>query len=99
MSEVADIENVDIGEGHSLQFLSYQGSPRVAVNIFHMNSKGEPCAGFAPFANRAWANSFEPGAIATWDVQNDDPLTITPSILCRACGDHGYVTNGRWVKA
>lgn len=26
---------------------------------------------------------------------SDDPVTITPSILC-ACGVHGYVTDGAW---
>lgn len=32
----------------------------------------------------------------------DDPLTITPSILCPAtigCGRHGYVSAGQWVEA
>lgn len=34
------------------------------------------------------------------DVVSEDPLTITPSILCQGaglpCGLHGYVTAGRW---
>ena len=25
-----------------------------------------------------------------------DPLTLTPSLLCRTCGAHGNVTNGKW---
>ena len=29
-------------------------------------------------------------------IVSDDPVTITPSILCE-CGAHGYVTDGRWV--
>lgn len=36
-------------------------------------------------------------------VACEDPLTITPSILCRGagmpCGLHGHVTNGVWVDA
>lgn len=32
-----------------------------------------------------------------WDKVQDEPLTITPSILCRTCGLHGYITNGEWV--
>jgi hypothetical protein len=27
------------------------------------------------------------------------PTTITPSILCKGCGLHGYVTNGEWRNA
>jgi hypothetical protein len=25
-----------------------------------------------------------------------EPLTLLPSLLCRMCGAHGHVTNGRW---
>jgi hypothetical protein len=25
-----------------------------------------------------------------------DPLSLSPSLKCRACGSHGHVTNGRW---
>ena len=30
-------------------------------------------------------------------IVQEDPLTITPSILCPDCGTHGFITNGRWV--
>lgn len=36
---------------------------------------------------------------ARWHKSSDDPLTITPSILCRTCGLHGFITKGRWVPA
>lgn len=29
-------------------------------------------------------------------VVSDDPLTLTPSLLCRTCGAHGNVINGKW---
>jgi hypothetical protein len=29
----------------------------------------------------------------------DDPLTIEGSLLCRSCGLHGFVREGRWVPA
>lgn len=32
-----------------------------------------------------------------WTVTNPEPLSLSPSILCRACGLHGFVTAGRWV--
>lgn len=31
-----------------------------------------------------------------WTVQQREPLTVTPSILCRGCGLHGYITAGEW---
>jgi hypothetical protein len=35
----------------------------------------------------------------TWEVESLDPLTISPSVLCRRCGDHGFIRGGRWVRA
>lgn len=29
-------------------------------------------------------------------VVSEEPLTITPSLLCSVCGLHGFVTDGRW---
>lgn len=33
-----------------------------------------------------------------WTVESWEPLTLSPSVLC-ACGDHGWVREGRWVPA
>jgi hypothetical protein len=33
-----------------------------------------------------------------WTVESWEPLTISPSVLC-ACGDHGFIREGRWVTA
>jgi hypothetical protein len=32
-------------------------------------------------------------------IDQEDPLTISPSILCPDCQTHGFVRNGRWVVA
>ena len=29
----------------------------------------------------------------------EDPLHVEPSILCTACGDHGFIRGGRWESA
>jgi hypothetical protein len=44
--------------------------------------------------NRAgsWADK------AIWQVQSWSPFTISPSLLC-SCGDHGFIREGRWVRA
>lgn len=34
-----------------------------------------------------------------WRVESWDPLTISPSVLCRVCGDHGFIRDGKWVPA
>jgi len=34
---------------------------------------------------------------AHWVLQQVEPLTVTPSILCGRCQTHGFITNGAWV--
>ncbi len=92
-------DTVDLGDGHTLTFASYKGEKRVGASIAHKRPDGSDCDGWISFAGRAWANSFAPGAIATWTVECDDPLTLSPSVLCRGCGDHGFVRGGKWVRA
>lgn len=52
-------------------------------------------AGFVPF------DTPEARAVTTdgpkWTVEQWDPLTLSPSIACRACGHHGFIRDGRWV--
>lgn len=34
-----------------------------------------------------------------WQVNQWEPLTLSPSLLCRTCGDHGFIRDGKWVPA
>lgn len=34
-----------------------------------------------------------------WTVESRDPLTLSPSILCKRCGHHGYIREDKWVQA
>jgi hypothetical protein len=93
-------ERIDIGGGHEIAFVSYRDDPRAALNDYHKTPDGKDCHGFISFRGGAWANTFKDNPEhQAWDVQSWEPLTLTPSLLCRACGDHGHITNGKWVKS
>lgn len=34
-----------------------------------------------------------------WVVEQANPLSVTPSILCYECRTHGYIRNGEWESA
>lgn len=36
---------------------------------------------------------------ARWQLHSLEPLHVEPSLLCRACGDHGFIRAGRWEPA
>ena len=95
---MSERDEIDLGDGHRMIFCDYEGQKRVAAHIQHQRRDGAYCVGFIPFKGRAWSNEFN-GKIEEWDVVQDDPVTLSPSILCRACGDHGFVRNGKWVRA
>ncbi len=91
---------VDIGDDHALVFVGYKGEPRVGANVIHKTPDGAECVGFISFTGRGWSNLFKdrPG-FQSWEVLQDEPLTLSPSIACRGCGDHGYIRDGKWVRA
>ena len=99
---------IDIGRNHSIQFVSwapdrqlnpqFAGIPddaRAGAKVYHPNLKNpaEECVsyiGLNPALNTDHA---------TWTVEGWEPLTISPSLLCTVCGDHGFIRQGKWVPA
>lgn len=57
---------------------------------------GKICKGAIVFESET-QRRIEPQKPA-WKVDCWKPLTISPSVLC-SCGDHGWIRNGKWVKA
>jgi hypothetical protein len=88
---------VDIGSGHKISFAEYQGEV-AGITDWHRKPDGAWCCGWVAFKGSKWEKGF-PQGIAAWNVTQREPLTLSPSLLCRACGDHGFITNGRWIKA
>jgi hypothetical protein len=102
--------DVDLGLDHRLFYCQwapdrdlnpqYEGVPdvaRYAAIIEHLNPAGEPCAGCVTFDGDV-ARQIEPPTRHMWQVEQADPLTISPSVLCQ-CGDHGFIRDGLWVPA
>lgn len=100
---------IDLGDGHAYRFSmwapdralnpQYEGIPdveRYAATIRHNTPAGTPCMGGITFDSDV-ARRIEPGK-PMWTVQSWDPLTIAPSLLC-SCGDHGFIRDGRWIRA
>lgn len=93
-------KRIDIGGGHEIEFVIHKDDMRAGINDYHLTAEGKPCMGFVSFTGGAWSNEFKwSPSHQSWDVHSWEPLTITPSLLCRSCGDHGHITNGKWVKA
>ena len=92
-------DRIDLGDDHAIVFSQYKGEKRVGGNVLHPPVEGK-CSGqgWICFEDTSWSRQFGP-SLATWKVESQEPFTISPSILCRACGDHGFIRAGRWVRA
>lgn len=97
---------IDLGNNHSYSFYSwapdrelnpqYEGIPDVSkagLIINHLTSEGRQCSGAVLFEGEIQQKLFPERD--KWKVENWNPLTLSPSILC-SCGDHGYIREGRW---
>lgn len=45
------------------------------------------------------SRQLDPDPRPRWQVESWEPLTLSPSLLCRTCGLHGFIRAGRWVPA
>ncbi len=87
---------VDIGSGVWIEYVLESGGDDVyGIMVGHMDEDGSECRGMVPF--KTLTNHEMTGV--RWTVEQEDPLTLSPSILRRNCGLHGYIRDGQWVGA
>lgn len=82
-----------LDENHAYRYWYRADSPRPAGLIeSHRLPDGRWCEGSVAF------KGFGEGS-PEWTVVLEDPLTLTPSIRCRSCSNHGWLEAGRWRSA
>lgn len=109
--------DLDLGDEHSLKFFSWKPDrtieanrirydgvpdvPKAGAIVRHRSRLGEVCEGAIQFDGVGL-----PVTGSRWVVESWEPLTLSPSLLCKAvlsdgrpCDDHGFIRDGRWVRA
>lgn len=104
-------DRVDLGSDHSYrlfvwapdlelnpQYADLPGSSDdpVGAIIDHRRSDGSICSGAIHFDTPRTRRMSETNL---WTLHSLDPLHVEPSVLCKTCGDHGFVREGKWVVA
>lgn len=97
MLEEDKMNRVSIGPGHYVKLADYNGVA-VGLHEWHPNAKdpSKECSGFVFFDVETEARC---KGTPAWKVESMDPLTLSPSVLCRICGNHGFIREGKWVPA
>lgn len=75
----------DLGDGRAWGWITNKPSGRKDIFYLHRCIEGQ----------------LQLGTINTsiHQLVSEDPLHIEPSILCTACGDHGFIRGGVWANA
>ena len=97
-------ELLDLGNGHRLRFVEDGRGSRIGAIHEHPYPTGTYrhgyCAGMVWFDVPAtYVVEQRDRVHAKWQIIQESPLTLTPSIRCGDCGLHGFVRDGKWVNA
>ena len=108
------LENrIDIGHDHWIKYTRwspdrdipanaerYAGIPDIekcGLLVGHKKPDGSECWSGVHFDTPEVRKVF--GDDHVWQVVSWEPLTLSPSLLCMQCGDHGFIRDGKWVPA
>lgn len=71
---------------------------KVGASITHRAADGRECCGTVHFDTPDVQKFHLAGPNHRWRVVSWEPLTVEPSIRCGLCGDHGFISAGKWVR-
>jgi len=82
----------------------YDGVPdvdRYGMMIAHMTLEGRLCMSAITFDGPVQRELDRERRRPMWQVHSliRGHEHLEPSLLCRACGDHGWIREGKWVRA
>jgi hypothetical protein len=88
----------DIGHGVTVSRTTDKAGEWVGLIRRHpkKGSAGERCASAVAFDTPA-SRLAHGESMSFHQVISLDPLTLSPSLLCRACGHHGHIVKGQWA--
>jgi hypothetical protein len=101
-------DEFDLGDGCSFTWLmhgDYRERPddHELIGLIEHHPKPSPeapglyCGGYV-----AWkaTDAAQPRhRLVAGGIGDEEHLAVSPSLLCRTCGHHGFIREGRWVPA
>ncbi len=80
------------GKRYIIREFDLEGNICGFIDVHMFN--GAECVGSISIKGRWWA---ERGR--GWTLEGEWPeITLTPSVLCTRCNNHGYIVKGKWVS-
>jgi hypothetical protein len=82
--------------GHGVEACEFRYAPDGQLHIAYRHdcvNGGKPHRAFAAVPVSA------EGSGRDWKLDQREPLTLSPSLLCCTCQHHGFIRNGQWEPA
>jgi hypothetical protein len=90
------MEWIDLGDGVSVAEYTEPGHDGPAGLLWRHDCPDDPRG---PESGGDAVPFTPPGPPEVWTLVSSEPLTLDGSLLCRACGRHGWIRDGAWVPA
>lgn len=87
-------QDPEVDAGHGVRFAIRRMDGKAMGLVYWHPCTWEPATkqgDFIPFN--------EPPSRTFWDVLKEDPITLSPSLLCPICKHHGFFEEGKWRPA
>lgn len=100
-------DEFDLGGGCSFTWLTGSGGEGIIGLIEHHPKPPAGAPGYDPLGYHcggyvAWKadGTVQPRhQLVSGAPGDEEHLTVAPSVLCRRCGHHGFIRDGKWVAA
>ena len=76
---------IQLDEQHSVRIQYDENEQPVLLTTYHPDGKGGDCFGTVEIKE------------GEWKIHQEDPLTISPSIVCDYCPSHVIIKDGKWI--
>lgn len=90
-------EHIELGDGVYAVYTTVGAHSPGGLIEYHRTPDGFECGGSVLFDLDGIRHAYPDRAV--WTVEQWEPLTLAPSILCRRCGHHGWIRGGTWERA
>lgn len=90
---------LDFGGGEGLTWLTNQDDDVIGAIEYHLTRERKRCEGIVFFDVPELSENWRHTSTPVWKVVSFSPLTIEPSVLCKICGHHGFIREGKWEAA
>lgn len=84
-----------LGHGHTMAFGTDDGR-RSFIDVHFKPGTTIACSGSGRVV---YPGQEQDAGEDYWLIEQEEPLTLSPSLRCAECNEHGFVRNGRWEPA